>query len=547
MLAAQNGQTEMVAELLDRGAYTESKTSEGCTALMIAAKNGHTETVALLLDRGADVNASTFHGITALMLAAEDGQTEIVAKLLDRGADINAEESEGCTALMIAAQNGNTETVALLLDRGANVLARENYVKAKRSSAYRPALFLAAQNGHIEIVAKLLDRGANINAIVSESDCSTALISAAKNGHTETVALLLDRGAHIEAKTTYPYYTALMIAAQNGQTEMVAELLDRGAYTESKTSEGCTALMIAAKNGHTETVALLLDLGANIEATTTYFYTALMLAAQNGHTETVSALLSRDGIDVNAVASNGVTALMLAAYNGHAETVSALLSRDGVDWQIVQDQLRHPGNLNTEVSTLLAVIVPEGELRNSIITSFNQRNPENAIQQENNDILGAGIKAYKTLKDLKSWHKRYLTDPDSDLGHSENEAEILANQRFFDLLNHQDARQETLKRNGIVKDLVDKESLFSPLEGSAESKKEFLKAASKLGPEDLYRLKSEILDNSKVLNEGNPTLEALSLVAELPKNTTDQASASPAPSAAEKIYNSSKIEKIVGV
>jgi hypothetical protein len=218
---------------------------------------------------------------------------------------------------------------------------------------------------------------------------------------------------------------------------------------------------------------------------------------------------------------------MIAAKYGPAETVLALLSRDGIDWQIVQNQLNHPElqNLNKKVSILLAVILPEGEPRNSIITSFNQRNPNDEIQQEN----WAGPEMYKTLKDLKSWHVRYLTDS----GVPQNEVEISANQRFFDLLNHQDRRQETLARNDLVTDLVSKsESLAADFvriaKGIGIEDQESLDALRKLSPEDFYKLTTKIIDESRD-EHGAPRLEALSLVAALRKNRKDQTSASPAP------------------
>ena len=237
--------------------------------------------------------------------------------------------------------------------------------------------------------------------------------------------------------------------------------------------------------------------------------------------------------------------------------------------------------LKKEVSFLLAVIIPDKELpdkelRNSIIESFNQRNPNSPINQENNDILGAGPGMYKTLKDLKSWYKRYLTDSDVP----QNEVEILANQRFFDLLNHKGAREEALARNSLVTELVGKSASLAAdfvrkgraqdflkmipkiIEGQekalvdAKGNQEALNALTILGPEDLkknaekgiipedpgalealkglspedfYKLTTKIIDKSKAENDGVPKLQALSLVVALRKDRTDQASASPSP------------------
>ena len=374
---------------------------------------------------------------------------------------------------------------------------------------------------------------------ISQEALDSLLITAAgnprgeaqdENGLTQTVAGLLAQGANVNG--TSDGFTALIAAAYNGHTEIVSALLSRdGINVNAVASRGTTALMLAAHSGDTEIVSALLSRDEiNVNAATSNGNTALMIAAHSGDTEIVSALLSRDGINVNAATTRGTTALMIAADNGHAETVLALLSRDGVDWQIVQSQLSHPSlqNLNKEVSALLAVTLPEGELRNSIIESFNQRNPNSPINQENNDILGAGTGMYKTLKDLKSLYKRYLIDPidpDSGLGLSEHEAENLANQRFFDLLNHQDMRKEALARNDLITALVGESAFLAINSGFGDE--DALGRVREINPEDFYTLTTKIIDSGKD-ESGIPKLKDSLVVAALREDRKNQASASPA-------------------
>ena len=514
MIAAQNGQTKTVAKLLARGADVNAAASDGSTALMLAAQNGHTEIVsALLLRKDINVDAKiSAYRLTALFLAAQNGHAEIVAKLLARGADVNAVRSDGVTALIIAAENGHTETVAELL-------------------AERTDLMYVAQNGHVAV--ELSTKRANVNA-VKKSSGYTALMFAVQNGHAEIVAKLLAQGADFNARSS-DGSTALMLAAENGHTKIVARLLVRGADVNAAKLDGGTALMLAAQNGHTKIVDRLLARGADVNAATSKGGTAFMVAAQNGHTEIVSALLSRDGINVNAVTTRRYTSLMLAAQNGHTEIVSALLSRDDVNWETVQNQLSHLeiASLNEEVSVLLAVALHEGELRNSIITSFNQRNPNGPINQENNDILGAGPEMHKTLKDLKSWYKRYLIDPDLGLGLSENKAEISANKRFFYLLNHQGARQEALARNDLITALVS-ESASLAINSGVFVDEDALGRVRELTPEDFYTLTTKIIDSGK---DGSviPKLQALSLVAALRKDRKDHPNTEISPASAARM------------
>ena len=349
MVAAKNGDTEIVVLLLDRGAAVDAATPDGSTALMVAALNGHTGIVDKLLAQGADVDAAKTDGVTALMLVAYHGHTEIVAKLLVQGAAVDAAITDGVTALMLAAQNGHTDIVAKLLVQGAAVdaatttdgftalmsaaqnghaktvaelLDRGAAVNAATTDGFT-ALMLAAQNGHTDIVAKLLVQGAAVDAATT-TDGTTALMFAAENGHTGIVAKLLDQKANVNAVLKSNGFTALMPAAENGHTKTVAELLDRGAAVDAATTDGSTALMLAAQNGHTKTVAKLLVQGAAVDAATTDGFTALMLAAQNGHTDIVDKLLD-EGAYVNAITSDGYTALRIAAKKGHTEITSTLL------------------------------------------------------------------------------------------------------------------------------------------------------------------------------------------------------------------------------
>jgi hypothetical protein len=68
-------------------------------ALLEAAETGNTEIVALLLDAGADVNTQNVVGWTALMKAAFHGHTEVVRLLLHHRANTKLTNVAGYTAL----------------------------------------------------------------------------------------------------------------------------------------------------------------------------------------------------------------------------------------------------------------------------------------------------------------------------------------------------------------------------------------------------------------------------------------------------------------
>ena len=84
MLAAADGYTDIVRELISLGADVNAKTVNDWTALIYATKNGHIDTVEVLLLAGADVNAQNAFGNTALSLAKNP---EIIKLLCAAGAE----------------------------------------------------------------------------------------------------------------------------------------------------------------------------------------------------------------------------------------------------------------------------------------------------------------------------------------------------------------------------------------------------------------------------------------------------------------------------
>jgi hypothetical protein len=97
------------------------------TALTTAALKGQTDVVKDILDKGADVNERSGCGwgwdpnVTALSCAAYGGHIETVKVLVERGADVNARSSDGWTPLMSAAYVGHAGIAKLLIERGADV------------------------------------------------------------------------------------------------------------------------------------------------------------------------------------------------------------------------------------------------------------------------------------------------------------------------------------------------------------------------------------------------------------------------------------------
>jgi len=119
MIAAWEGNLEMMALFVSRGAAVNWTNDRDEQALMFAAWRGRLEAVQWLLDRGAQINRKGLQW-SALHYAAFAGHEDVVQLLLARGADVNARSTNGSSVLMMAAREGRERVAGILLERGAN-------------------------------------------------------------------------------------------------------------------------------------------------------------------------------------------------------------------------------------------------------------------------------------------------------------------------------------------------------------------------------------------------------------------------------------------
>ncbi|XP_077394664.1 kinase D-interacting substrate of 220 kDa B isoform X1 [Festucalex cinctus] len=298
---------------LDKFKDVDSRSDNGQTPLMVAAEQGNLEIVQELIRRGANVNCDDVDCWTALMSASKEGHIQVVGELLDNDANMEHRDMGGWTALMWAAYKGRTDVAQLLLSKGANPNITGQY------SVY--PIIWAAGRGHAEIVHLLLQHGAKVNC--SDKYGTTPLIWAARKGHYDSVMHLLANGADVDQEGANSM-TALIVAVKGGYTEVVKELLKRNPNVNMTDKDGNTALAIAAKEGHTEIVQDLLDAGTYVNIPDRSGETMLIGAVRGGHVEIVRALLNKYA-DIDVRGQDGKTALYWAVEKGNATMVRDIL------------------------------------------------------------------------------------------------------------------------------------------------------------------------------------------------------------------------------
>ncbi len=92
--------------------------------IVLAASNGQSNLIRTLISYGADPNAADYMGNTALTMAAISGNAPMIQYLVNSGADLNHQNMLGVTPIVAAAESGHYATANFLAANGANLNTR---------------------------------------------------------------------------------------------------------------------------------------------------------------------------------------------------------------------------------------------------------------------------------------------------------------------------------------------------------------------------------------------------------------------------------------
>lgn len=152
----------MIELLLSAGAYVDSKTTFGMTALHFAASNGYAKVIDVLLKHGAEVNWRVQQqGLKTVDAACQFGDEGVLKVQHLHSCDLTTRDSQGFSPLHFATSNGHLKAVVTLIQFGADVNAKD--------TRRRTALHLAAHHSWFHITMILLKNGADTHARCEES------------------------------------------------------------------------------------------------------------------------------------------------------------------------------------------------------------------------------------------------------------------------------------------------------------------------------------------------------------------------------------------
>lgn len=262
-IACENGHTDIVRLLLEKGSHPDKKNHAQDTPLHIAARSdtSRLDIMKQLVAKGANVDSRNETDDTPLHIAALRERIDDIQLLLSAGADVSTQNSKGKTALDYAK---NTTIRNILLSQSRALIQEEKINNFYFKPGYSP-LHMSSDQGCITKVQNILKSGVDVNK-KTDPFCFTALHLASAKGHKDIVEILLENGADINAENKGGN-TPIHIAARSTHCHehVVQLLIETGANINAKTKRQNTPLHYAAQNGHTAIVKLLVDAGALLD------------------------------------------------------------------------------------------------------------------------------------------------------------------------------------------------------------------------------------------------------------------------------------------
>ncbi|CAD6231483.1 GSCOCG00001432001-RA-CDS [Cotesia congregata] len=348
---------EIVEALISAGANINEKNDKGLTLLHQAILKEDSATAIFLLENGADMNAKTLEGETPLQLSVHCRLGEVVEALCRRGVNTSVgcplwdaldSDQEDTASILVThgadtdcwspgpdnclqtllhrAIDDNKEEIAQFLIRsGCDLNATRklgpNGEGGDEARDNCTPLHLCCQWGLEQVVQTLVEHGANVNA--RDAEGKTPIHIAIQNQHAEIIALLLchpnlDLSLR-DKKGLSPFATALTVR-NNKAAQAILEKLPSAA--EQFDNKGRNFLHMAIQKGDMESILFLLSI-------------------QAGHAAVVAALL-QNGINFDAVNTDGDNALHVAVREGHVSVVRTLLTECTLDAETVNLKGRNP-------------------------------------------------------------------------------------------------------------------------------------------------------------------------------------------------------------
>ena len=321
--AAAKGQRAMVKLLLDEGLSLQQSDNQGRTALYRALGNGHFEIAQDLIERGAATNSKTTNGAPLWMAALMGGSREWTEKLLN-GDDLKVKTTGGLTALHSAALSGDPEVFDWILHTTRYPIDIATK-QGRQPYDFSGSLKLAQH------IRKLNPKSA-LNRTHTDGGCS--LFDMVRIGGYDAALDLLDQEPELKKVVDKNKNTVMHYGVESGDIDFVRGLIERKVSVESRNKANWRPLHWAAYEGNLEMARLLIEEGdakADIKGNSTFIIretpTPLYTAIDNGASELALYLIDHTQ-ELDALCdANHETAMTQAVRSNDLAVLKKLLEK----------------------------------------------------------------------------------------------------------------------------------------------------------------------------------------------------------------------------
>lgn len=318
MVAAANGQEEIIKYLLAQGAAVNKRDKNGENALIYAIKNNYPGAAKILFIHHPDMQSDPKYQRTPLLWAVFAGDLEMLKFLLEKGAKLSDRDLDGNTPILCAAIGGQVEIIYYLMDAHHMTLTECN-------NFGMTALLCAAASGKHLTVDWLLRHGSSIAE--KDAEGNNAVCIAIKNNRLAIVELLKARGAAFANCNKYGDNT-FIYSARVGKLDILRELFIP-AQIEEQNSNNDTALICAINGGYVDVVEWLLEHDANVKTQNTDGNTPFLCAVKKGDIRIFDLFLNNKEL-LNCLSdedNDGNNALMLSLVLSNSDIFLKLLDK----------------------------------------------------------------------------------------------------------------------------------------------------------------------------------------------------------------------------